>query len=156
MWDLGWDPAPALDHLADLRDAGLPIVALLLNEGQTAQVWAAGARGILRRDSSASVLGASINAVAEGLVVLDPELAAEVPVSPDLGHAPPPAGDLTAREREVLGLVAEGLANKSIAQRLGISEHTVKFHMNAIMGKLGVQSRTEAVTRATRLGLIIL
>ena len=63
---------------------------------------------------------------------------------------------MTRRELEVLQLVAEGLPNKSIADRLDISEHTVKFHVNAIMGKLGAQSRTEAVTRATRMGLILL
>ena len=56
----------------------------------------------------------------------------------------------------VLRLVAEGLPNKTIAVKLGISEHTVKFHVNAILGKLSVASRTEAVVRATRLGLIFL
>ena len=65
-------------------------------------------------------------------------------------------GGLTRRELEVLHLVAEGLPNKSIAVRLGISDHTVKFHVNAILSKLGAQSRTEAVTRATRMGLITL
>jgi len=60
------------------------------------------------------------------------------------------------REREVLQLLAEGLPNKIIAARLKITDHTVKFHVNAIMTKLGVQSRTEAVVRATRLGLILL
>ncbi len=61
---------------------------------------------------------------------------------------------LTPREMEVLALVAEGLPNKRIAQKLGISEHTVKFHVNAIITKLGVESRTEAVTRAARLGIL--
>ena len=56
----------------------------------------------------------------------------------------------------MLGLIAEGLPNKTIARRLDISEHTVKFHVNSILGKLGVQSRTEAVTRATRTGLLLL
>ena len=63
---------------------------------------------------------------------------------------------LTAREREVLQLLTQGLANKTIAAQLSISEHTVKFHVNAIMTKLGAQSRTDAVVRATRLGLVIL
>ena len=63
---------------------------------------------------------------------------------------------LTRRELDVLRLVAEGLPNKAIADRLHISEHTVKFHLNALMGKLGAQSRTEAVVRATRLGLLLL
>ena len=56
----------------------------------------------------------------------------------------------------MLRLLAEGLPNKSIGQRLSISEHTVKFHVNSILGKLGAQSRTEAVTLASRLGLILL
>ncbi len=63
---------------------------------------------------------------------------------------------LTWRELEVLSLIAEGLPNKGVAQRLGISEHTVKYHINAILGKLGAESRTEAVTRAARLGWLIL
>ena len=56
----------------------------------------------------------------------------------------------------MLRLLADGLPNKAIARQLGISDHTVKFHVNAVMGKLGVGSRTEAVVRATRLGLILL
>ena len=64
--------------------------------------------------------------------------------------------ELTPRELEVLRLVAEGLSNKSVANHLSISEHTVKFHVNSIMGKLSAQSRTEAVARATRLGLLLL
>jgi len=67
-----------------------------------------------------------------------------------------PVEELTPRETEVLQLMADGLTNKAIAQKLSISEHTVKFHVNAILGKLGVQSRTEAVVRATRLGLLLL
>jgi two-component system, NarL family, nitrate/nitrite response regulator NarL len=63
---------------------------------------------------------------------------------------------LTPREIEVLQLVAEGFPNKQIALQLGISEHTVKFHIDAILGKLGAHSRTEAVTRAARLGLLVL
>jgi DNA-binding NarL/FixJ family response regulator len=62
---------------------------------------------------------------------------------------------LTARENEVLQLLAEGLANKAIARRLGIRETTVKFHVNSILAKLGAQSRTEAVARAARQGLVL-
>ncbi len=83
--------------------------------------------------------------------------------APVTAAAPPFGGDepalieeLTPRELEVLRLLAEGLPNKTIAQRLDISEHTVKFHVNALLGKLGVASRTEAVVRATRLGLVFL
>jgi two-component system, NarL family, nitrate/nitrite response regulator NarL len=66
-----------------------------------------------------------------------------------------PGEKLTAREIQVLGLVAEGLPNKLIADRLNISEHTVKFHINASMTRLGAQSRTEAVVRAVRKGLLL-
>jgi two-component system nitrate/nitrite response regulator NarL len=78
----------------------------------------------------------------------------------DLRDAPATAADLpeslTPREAEVLQLLTQGLPNKGIAQRLGISDHTVKFHVNAILGKLGVQSRGEAIVRAVRLGLVAL
>jgi DNA-binding NarL/FixJ family response regulator len=74
----------------------------------------------------------------------------------EAGRARPerPVESLTAREREVLVLLAEGVGNRTIASRLGISEHTVKFHLGAIFGKLGAATRTDAVRRALRLGLI--
>ncbi len=68
----------------------------------------------------------------------------------------PPVEALTAREREVLALLADGVGNREIAHALGISEHTVKFHLGAIFGKLGAATRTEAVRRGLRLGLIAL
>ncbi len=91
------------------------------------------------------------------LVVLDGSFAGDLLLSaqPE-ASGDRPVEDLTPRELEVLQLLAEGLANKAIAQRLGVSDHTIKFHVNAILGKLGAQSRTEAVVRATRLGLIVL
>ena len=93
--------------------------------------------------------------MASGLLVLQPGLDTQLPT--DVGdETSSPAGGLTQREMEVLALVAEGLPNKAIASRLEISEHTVKFHVNSILTKLGAQSRTEAVTRATRMGLLLL
>ena len=88
-----------------------------------------------------------------GLAVLDRELAAAWLRPPEAAAR---GEGLTAREREVLALLAEGLANKAIAARLGISEHTAKFHVNAILGKLGAESRAEAIVRAARLGLVVL
>jgi DNA-binding NarL/FixJ family response regulator len=154
VWDLGWEPSSALDHLADLKDSGPPAVALLTETAHAADAWNAGAVGLLLRDTDADQLLAALDAVSQGLVVLDPQLAAALPRSEPPTH--PPAETLTPRELEVLQLLAEGLPNKTIARQLSISEHTVKFHLNAIMSKLGAQSRTEAVVRATRLGLIIL
>lgn len=147
IWDLGWDPDPAA--LPDLG-GGLPVIALLPDPTQAADVWTAGARGLLLRSADAARLVTAITAAAQGLTVLDPALAGALP----LDRPRPPAADLTPREVEVLRLLAEGLANKAIARRLAISDHTVKFHINAILGKLHAQSRTEAVVHAIRLGLI--
>jgi len=156
VWDLGWDPTQAIDLLTELRDTSLPpIVALVPNENYLAEVWSAGARGVLLRDTTAASLLAAVRAVSEGLVVLARELSSDVSSIRSQGSKAL-AGELTPREMEVLLLLAEGLPNKSIAHRLAISEHTVKFHVNAILGKLNAQSRTEAVTIATRLGLILL
>jgi len=162
LWDLGWDATSAsssldeaLERLAQLEDTGTPIVALIPDETYALETQSAGARGLLPRESDAERLVAALMAAARGLVVLDPSL-----VNPVLGARDPSSSllveELTPRELEVLGLLAEGLSNKAIALRLGISDHTVKFHVNAVLGKLGAQSRTEAVVRATRLGLILL
>ena len=149
-----WDPAPALEHLADLPEDVPPVVALLPDDSHAADAWAAGARALLMRDVDGGRLLPALAAVRQGFVVLDRSLAAATP--PVRSRPTSGVADLTPRELEALRLLAEGLPNKGIAARLGISEHTVKFHVNSILGKLGAQSRTEAVTRATRLGLILL
>ena len=151
IWDLGWNSTEALDGLSDLRESlsspgkwGPAVLALAPDEVLASEARRAGARGVLFRNVHAPQLVAAAVAVARGLVVTDVDLAQDSgPRSPAGG---PLAEGLTPREVEVLGLVAEGLPNKSIARRLDISEHTVKFHVNAIMGKLADQSRTEAVT----------
>lgn len=150
LWDVGWDAADLPDALAEWDVELPPLVALIPEPGLSAALWAAGARGLLPRDAAPERLVAALRAVFAGLAALDPALIADLP-----GSAPaPPVERLTRREAEVLALLAEGLANRAIAQRLGISEHTVKFHLNAILGKLGAQSRTEAVVLAIRLGLL--
>lgn len=118
--------------------------------------------GALRRDATTEEIVAAIAAVAGGLVTLDRRLAGELLAASE--RALPPASEalaeptetLTARELEVLQLLAQGLPNKLIAVRLHISEHTAKFHVSAIMMKLGAASRTEAVTSAARRGLLML
>lgn len=156
IWDMGWEPA---DPLPDWSDLPWPVIALLADEADTADGWATGARALLRRDMDTDKLLAAAQAVAHHLVVLDPTLASVLLPTGDsessLSDAPL-LEELTPRESQVLQLLAEGLTNKAIAQRLDISDHTVKFHVNAILSKLGAQSRTEAVVRATRLGLILL
>jgi DNA-binding NarL/FixJ family response regulator len=159
VWDLGWDPDEGLAWLQDLspefREGGTGLVVLVNDGGSAVAAWSAGARGLLFRDTSGERLLAAISAVADGLAVVDPDLM-ESMVPPRPLAESTLVEELTPREVEVLQLLAEGLANRAIAQRLDISEHTVKFHVNAIMSKLGAQSRTDAVVRATRMGLVIL
>ena len=148
LWDLG--VAGAADPLA--APAGLPVVALAAGEEAAAEALRAGARAVLSRGAPADVVAAALVAVSRGLEVLDPAVA-DGWIRPPAGA---PAEGLTARETEVLGLLAEGLANKAIAARLGISEHTAKFHVNAILAKLGAESRAAAIVKAARLGLVAL
>jgi DNA-binding CsgD family transcriptional regulator len=118
--------------------------------------------GALLRDATPDEIVPAITAVASGLITLDRRLASDLFAASQRVAAPaaerPTTADepLTARELEVLQLMAQGLPNKTIAARLRISEHTAKFHVSAIMMKLGAASRTEAVTRGARLGLLIL
>lgn len=139
----------------NVRDASVPVLALLSDASEAVSAWNAGARGLLLRTASAETIASVAATLAEGLVVIDPLFAAQLFPARD---QPPtqPIEELTPRELQVLRLIAEGQSNKEIARALGISEHTVKFHVNAILGKLNVQSRTEAVVHATRLGLILL
>jgi DNA-binding NarL/FixJ family response regulator len=153
IWDCGWAPDGLV--LPFFRDLEIPVVLLLEDAEFVAQAWASGAMAIVPRLIDRSKLGAVIKAVTRGLLAFDPALTQSLFPSQPLfinHNVEPP----TPRELEVLQQLAEGLTNKAIAQRLKISEHTVKFHMNSILGKLNVQSRTEAVVRATQLGLIAL
>ena len=110
---------------------------------------------MLLRDVDADTLIASASVVSRGVVALDPRFTSAALPPRSLPHALSSV-ELTPRERQVLRLLAEGLPNKTIAHNLDISDHTVKFHVNSILSKLGAQSRTEAVITATRLGLILL
>ena len=125
----------------------------------TADALRAGARSVLPRDATPDEIIAALEAAAVGLVTLPAELAADF-VSATRGPASrsdgAPTQPLTRREIEVLGMLAEGLANKNIAARLGISEHTVKTHVASILSKLDAFSRAEAVAIGARQGLILL
>jgi DNA-binding NarL/FixJ family response regulator len=145
-------PAPA--------DGRTPAVVLLTNETQpawTPEALRLGVRALLPRDAGAAEILAAVEAAANGMAVLDPRdletLLAGAPVpAPATGEAPA----LTARELEVLRMMAEGAANKTIAWKLNISEHTAKFHVASILTKLNASTRTEAVTMGIRRGLILL
>jgi two-component system, NarL family, response regulator YdfI len=158
----GYDPLPALP-VVDGNEAE-PALVILVDRPQgawIADVLRSGVRGILPRESTPTAIGSAIQAAAQGLVTLDATTMANMlPLvsSPTPVRALPeaPHQSLTAREVEVLEMLAEGIGNKTIARRLGISEHTVKFHISSIFTKLGVTSRTEAVTLGARQGLIML
>lgn len=116
-----------------------------------------GVRGILPASPEPQQLAAALEAVVHELVVLNSE--AGSPIRPAAGRTAPAdelTEPLTPREREVLRLLASGLGNKEIAAKLKISEHTAKFHVASILGKLGAASRAEAVSIGMRNGLILL
>ena len=116
-----------------------------------------GLRAALPHHASAEEIAAAIEAAAHGLVVLHPDILSSLQSTESVRRAPGELdGALTSREIEVLGMLAEGLANKNIAWRLGISEHTVKFHVTSIFTKLNASSRAEAVAIGMRQGLILL
>ncbi len=162
IWDMGWEPLQTLDRLGEVGDA--VVLALITDEAtaleSAAALIGAGVRGLLLQDTPADTLAAALGALGQGLVVILPEIAVSLrgdsPLVDPERQDTPLIDALTRRELEVINLIAEGLPNKTIAGQLGISEHTVKFHVNAILTKLGAQSRTEAVVRATRMGLIAL
>jgi two-component system, NarL family, response regulator YdfI len=126
--------------------------------GWAAEALRAGVRAILPSDVSPGHLISALQAAVAGLVVLHPSevesaLVPAAPVSHPVAELPE---SLTRREREVLQMLASGLGNKEIAARLSISDHTVKFHVASILGKLGASSRTEAVSLGIRHGLVLL
>jgi len=131
------------------------------NDEDSLDALYAGARGILPRLAERNEIVVAIKAVTNGLVVLPREL---LPTLINAGSDADEVLDgndavrtlLTTRELEVLAALADGASNKAIARRLGISYHTAKFHVAAILTKLNADSRTEAVTRAAQLGLVML
>jgi len=149
-----------LDTLVALgRDEGVPLLWLGSTSLPDGALTGSHAGGVISPDADAAAVVAAIHAVHQGLYVFDPGLD-QLDLSPQLAASQSgtdPVGDsLSPREREVLGLVASGLPNKAIARSLGISDHTVKFHVSSVLNKLGAGSRTEAVTLATRQGILSL
>lgn len=136
--------APALVLLGD----GLP-------RGWAVRAVKAGARAVLPRTASAEAIVAAVEAAAAGLIVLSADALTEAPQGMAASTAAPPE-PLTTREAQILALLAEGLVNKQIAARLGISRHTVKTHLAALFHKLGVSTRAEAVAAGARAGVILL
>jgi len=141
------------------QDLSPPLVLL---SSETQPVWTqdlvrSGVRAVLSRDASANEIVAAVEGAARGLASVDPRdlevlLGSATPVT----AAPAQTAVLTARELEVLRLLADGDANKNIAWKLGISEHTVKFHVASILSKLNASTRAEAVALGIRRGMILI
>lgn len=158
------DDEPVSETLVPLGDISSRDWAIVVLADDPLGTWTAealrsGIQAVLPREATAEEIVAAVEAAAVGLVVLHPDLvdsllpalsstARTLPASPNQALSP--------REIEVLGMLAEGLGNKTIARRLNISEHTVKFHVSSIFSKLNASSRTEAVALGARLGLIML
>ena len=148
LLEMAGDVGPTLRSLGVQR--GVPAVVLLIDDSAMNYVRA-GVRGVLPRSATANEIVSAIEAAAAGLIVFHPETFEQTD-TPNV----PSEQRLTGREVEVLRLLSEGHANKEIAWRLGISEHTVKFHVASLFQKLHASSRTEAVTLGVRQGLILL
>jgi two-component system, NarL family, response regulator YdfI len=151
----------SLNTLEDAEVAQDHAVIVLSEQPKSAwlsRALRAGVRAVLPREVTPEQLRAALEAAAAGLLVVHPSdldnalpAAANMPAAAD--ELPEP---LTRREREVLQMLAAGLVNKEIAARLAISDHTVKFHVASILGKLGASTRTEAVSAGIRRGLVML
>lgn len=135
---------------ADLPSVEILALTSVLRDHSVSEAVQAGAIGYLLKDTKGEELVHGIRAAAEGKVQLSPEAATRLARDVRL---PERVERLTERETEILKFVAAGLANKEIARRLGISEKTVKVHLNNVFGKLGVQSRTQAALHAFRTGI---
>lgn len=157
-------PQPDLQFPATATSLGETGASMLVlvdepDAAWTARVLRAGVSAVLPRESTASEIHSAIQAAINGLILLDPEIAQNLAGAVRGERSESSAEiieDLTAREIQVLRLLAEGLGNKEIGVRLGISDHTAKFHISSILAKLGASSRTEAVTIGIRMGLVLL
>jgi NarL family two-component system response regulator YdfI len=152
---------PLLESLAASELASEAAIVVLSDYSEPtwlAEALRAGVRAVLPSSISPDQLVAALEAVAAGLIVMHPaEVGAVFPTAePSSRPFAELAEPLTPRESEVLQMLASGLGNKQIAVRLAISEHTVKFHVASILGKLGAGTRTEAVSLGIRRGLVLL
>ena len=155
-------PAEIESFLQESARGSYRIAVVLLVEypepALTARMLSLGASAILQRDSSREQICFAIRGTAEELVVLSPETIDDLlsERGTDGADLDPLVEELTPRELEVLRMAAAGLANRVIAEHVGVSEHTIKFHISSILGKLGAGSRTEAVAQGIKRGLVLL
>jgi DNA-binding NarL/FixJ family response regulator len=151
LMDLRMPRMDGIEAIKRLAARGISTIALTTYADDASVLGAlrAGARGYLTKDAGAEQIRAAVEAVARGEAALDPAIQhhvlAAVSAPQDAGEAP---DDLTPREIEVLGLIAEGLTNTEIAEKLVVSSATVKSHVNHIFAKIGVRDRAQAVVYA--------
>jgi two-component system, NarL family, response regulator YdfI len=143
--------------LKPTSDAAIVLLTEVSHARSISRLLRSGVRAILSRESDPNDILSAIYAAYDGLVLLS--TASAQSLAAVYGDQPLEVEDefseeITSRETDVLRMLAEGLVNKDIAVRLGISEHTVKFHISSILDKLGASTRTEAVTMGIRRGLI--
>jgi DNA-binding NarL/FixJ family response regulator len=152
------DGLAAEDLAALVAQRHAPRFVVLAESDAAIDLVLAGAAAVLPRGADAEMIAGAVNLAAQGLRLL-PELVLDrlrALAGADPAASPDETPDLTPREREVLAAMADGASNKVIARRLGISFHTAKFHVASILAKLDAETRTEALARAARLGLVML
>jgi DNA-binding NarL/FixJ family response regulator len=158
LLDLDLGDEDGLEWLPRIREAApaarVLILTALRDPGRDEAALHAGARGFVHKDASGDVVLRAVRAVAAGELWFEPDLlrASRGPHGPGAVAAQPFAS-LTVREREIVGLVGEGLRNEEIARRLGITEKTVRNHLTAVFDKVGVSGRLELAVFAYRHGL---
>jgi two-component system, NarL family, response regulator YdfI len=150
-----------LNSVVDSGLAAETTMVVLLDQapqGWLSDAMRAGVRAVLPAAVSSDQLVAALEAAVAGLIIVHPsELSAALAATSNASTLVDELAEpLTRREREVLQMLASGLGNKQIAAKLSISDHTVKFHVASIMGKLGASTRTEAVSVGIRRGLVLL
>lgn len=156
LFDLGPDAANEGELTSQVSALPVPVVALAPAGLARVALLGAGVAGVIGREVDGLALGSALAAVRQGLRVTDRAAIDELDRPAPTEVLGARVDGLTHREHEVVQLMAEGLSNKQIADRLGISAHTAKFHVNAVLGKLHASTRTEAVVRAVQRGVVML
>lgn len=158
--DLGLPDGSGLEVLRSLKlvcPEAMPIVTTVMgDDAHIVAALSAGAQGYLLKESPPDLLAAQLKRLADGIPALSPSIARRIMEHfRYTGPAADPEEDLTAREKEVLGLIGRGLRNVDVAASLDLAESTVASHIKSIYRKLGISSRAEASWHATRMGLTV-
>jgi two-component system, NarL family, response regulator LiaR len=161
LMDLVMPKLDGVSAMRELRERGgrgsksrVIVLTSFLEDDRLLPALASGAAGYLLKDSQPAELARAVRAAHAGEAIIDPTVAARLIYALSERPPAPALDDLTARERDVLALIAQGRSNKRIALELGISEKTVKTHVGHVLAKLDVTDRTQAAVLAVRAGLV--